>query len=157
MFDSFRLNRNFRFALILRLKAYAAPLLGSSSDRHGSFQVASRLALPVPVTCLVRFPPSMAVRCGWSCPCSMRGRAPSGCAAWNSCPTTARVSGNRTATTCTATRGKSSDLTQADPAGYRRWMVWAAGGFQPTKYYAGSLLRGAKNCIEIRGQESFQP
>ena len=50
-------NRNFGFALILRLKACAAPLLGSSSDRIGSFQVASRLVSALPLTSVVCFPP----------------------------------------------------------------------------------------------------
>ena len=38
-------------------KSIAAPLLGSSSDRHGSFQVASWLVSALPPTSVVCFPP----------------------------------------------------------------------------------------------------
>ena len=48
---------NFRFQLYLCPQSYASAPPATSSNRHGLFCVASRLALPVLLTCLASFQP----------------------------------------------------------------------------------------------------
>ena len=75
------INRNFRFALILRPKAYAAPHLGSSSGRHGSLQVASRFGSALPLTSLVCFPPPTCLAAD-TCPHSITSQRSTRCLSW---------------------------------------------------------------------------
>ena len=55
--DIMTFSGNFRFQLYLCAKSYASAPLATSSNRHGLFWVASRLALPVLLTCLASLRP----------------------------------------------------------------------------------------------------
>lgn len=51
-------SANFQFELPMGIKVYASRPIDSSSNRRDLFGVVSRHTLTVPVSCLVRFPPS---------------------------------------------------------------------------------------------------
>ena len=92
-----RLKPEAKFALIHAENGYTTNL--ALDDFLG------RIACSRGVTTGRRWSPITGGRCDWSCPDSMRGRARSGCGAWNSWRRIGRDSGRRTAITTTAIRG----------------------------------------------------